>query len=637
VAVVALGPLARAAIQQVNSVSPVSQTAFPASSGDLIQVGAVTLASAEHSDFEPFTYNGTTSTAALNDGMLGQNSINTDTAFDFDGEWTSTYYLNTAASPDGYVITEIRSMAGWIAQRASQRYERRMRQAGQGLFTAYGTFELLYDADGSTMITLTDSTGALASGIDAVQFVFRVPQIQGYPESVIRELDVFGYGVAIPEPASLGLLVACTLLVRRRWRCCANTSPAWAAHAGRGRASGAAIVCALLVATVAPGPLGLRAAPFANGTFELPDVNTYTAYTPGAGPSAWTYGMVPTSPRGGVLWDNASGVSPAPEGQQLASLNDSSGLGSITQQFDTLVGGTYTCTFLLSGIADGTADTFGVDVQASGSAPQSFTFNTGGAPNLNVPTASLQTYSFTAASALTALSFASTALSPSGMNYGPVIDDVQVSGPPPLPPTLVQANSTSIASELAFPASADDLIDVSAVTFDSAVHTGYAAFGGSSADRINDGSLGTATQVSTTAFDLDGQWTSTYYLNTAAAPDGYVITEIRSMAGWPGPRASQKFELRMRAAGQPYFANYGVFNLTYDANGSSMIALTDSTGIIASGIDAMQFTFMKPDGPSGNEAVIREVDVFGYRYTVPEPAAFGLILSGTLLVWRRRR
>src|SRR5260221_373042 len=63
--------------------------------------------------------------------------------------------------------------------------------------------------------------------------------------------------------------------------------------------------------------------------------------------------------------------------------------------------------------------------------------------------------------------------------------------------TIVQVNSTSSASELAFPASTVDLVNQSQATLSSTVHTGYTPFsaGGFSTDatKINDGTLGLTT------------------------------------------------------------------------------------------------------------------------------------------------
>jgi hypothetical protein len=171
----------------------------------------------------------------------------------------------------------------------------------------------------------------------------------------------------------------------------------------------AAIVALLGLSSVA------AAAPFADGGFE-----TGTTHFDSTSPPSWTFGTP-----GGRWGNNGSGVSPAPEGVQFVALNDD-GLGSISQTFDTLSGTTYVVDFRLTGIADGTPDQFSVDVTATGNTPSSYAFNTGNAAFFDLPPSILETYTFTASSSSTTLTFASTALSSSGAQFGPVIDAVTV-------------------------------------------------------------------------------------------------------------------------------------------------------------------------------------------------------------------
>lgn len=173
------------------------------------------------------------------------------------------------------------------------------------------------------------------------------------------------------------------------------------------------------------------ATPFTNGTFESPTVSPspFTVYGAGSGPSPWVFGTDTGSPNGGVLWSASSGpVGPAPQGAQFVSLNDPSGLGSISQTFSTLSGASYTVQFELSGIGNGAGgDAFSVNVSATGNTAASYGYTTGAAANLDVPPAVVDTYSFVAgAGTSTTLTFASTVLSSSGTYYGPVIDNVTV-------------------------------------------------------------------------------------------------------------------------------------------------------------------------------------------------------------------
>lgn len=212
---------AHGAIVQASATTGPSQIAYPASSTDLIQAGSATLAGATHVGFVPFTFNGTTSTASLNDGLLGTDSVNTDTAFDAEGitvpgtwGWTSTYDLDTVLAPQGYAIAQVQTLAGWISDRAGQRIELLFSFVGDPSFVSYGTFQLDFAGTGSSRLTLTDSTGAIASGVDAVRFLFAKPTTSGEP--VYREADVFGSIVPEPVSVSLTVLAVGLSLFRRR-------------------------------------------------------------------------------------------------------------------------------------------------------------------------------------------------------------------------------------------------------------------------------------------------------------------------------------------------------------------------------------------------------------------------------------
>ena len=66
--------------------------------------------------------------------------------------------------------------------------------------------------------------------------------------------------------------------------------------------------------------------------------------------------------------------------------------------------------------------------------------------------------------------------------------------------------------------------------------------------------------------------------------------------------------------------NPGGFSGDSPAN-SSEVSLTDTTGVLATGVQAIRFTWiytnttLSPDGQA-----VRKVDVFGAPTTVPEPA-----------------
>ena len=63
--------------------------------------------------------------------------------------------------------------------------------------------------------------------------------------------------------------------------------------------------------------------------------------------------------------------------------------------------------------------------------------------------------------------------------------------------------------------------------------------------------------------------------------------------------------------------------------------VTDDTGVLASGIEAIKFDFLATDG--NGSSVYREIDVLGSA-AVPEPTTTALLgLGGLALILRRRK
>ncbi len=122
----------------------------------------------------------------------------------------------------------------------------------------------------------------------------------------------------------------------------------------------------------------------------------------------------------------------AADGAQSVDLN---GLaqGSISQSIPTIVGGTYTVTFSLSGNPDGSPSAKVVRVSATGAIPQEYSFDTAAMGNSSSDMKwQTKTYSFTATSATTTLTFASQIVGA----FGPALDAVSVKQDcPPVEPT----------------------------------------------------------------------------------------------------------------------------------------------------------------------------------------------------------
>ena len=138
----------------------------------------------------------------INDGGLG--GYNNSPVYKAGGSWGFTFNLNVGVNTYGYTITNIATYAGWSSGNAWwQHYEVYLTFQGDpvpGNWLLYGGFtNFLGAADGCTKIDLTDTTGAIASNVNAIKIVF-IDTPNWY---VYREVDAFGTpstSVYVPPP-----------------------------------------------------------------------------------------------------------------------------------------------------------------------------------------------------------------------------------------------------------------------------------------------------------------------------------------------------------------------------------------------------------------------------------------------------
>ena len=221
----------------------------------------------------------------------------------------------------------------------------------------------------------------------------------------------------------------------------------------------------------------------------------------------------------------------------------------------------------------------------------------------------------------------------------------------------ISSQQTGFATAAAYVADIrnDDLIDTNSATLKSWGRDVTPFFETSS---LNDGTGHTSTSSRGTylpATFSGGRLPATYtfYLDTDTNTLGYDISSVVSYAGWNengSALGDQKYELLVSYTGDDSFTSLGVFEYSpFDSSdtaaaSATRMALTSNTGLIASGVDALQFVLMDHGYKNVNRSidgtVYFEIDVFGSP-TVPEPSTALLSLFGfgtaSLLFFSRRR
>jgi hypothetical protein len=174
--------------------------------------------------------------------------------------------------------------------------------------------------------------------------------------------------------------------------------------------------------------------------------------------------------------------------------------------------------------------------------------------------------------------------------------------------------------------------------------TGGTAFGanGSSPAGLNDGSNGGDYEAMGLPALGGAAWPGTgSYIDFDLGVGtglGYDITEIQSISAWQDLGLNnQNYDVLVKYLGDAGFTalttvTYQPFN---SGGGATKVNVTDSTGVLASGIEGIRFNFLATAGHSAG-SVYREIDVMGAA-TVPEPATMSLLTLGGLAVLRRRR
>lgn len=151
----------------------------------------------------------------LTDGSYGGNHVIGDICW-ADTAPVAIYDFATAKN-----IDEIRTFASWNDPNLlAQIYSVYVKHSGNSDFDASPIAIASFNPGGSsqaTMVTITDSTGILASNVIGIKFA--ITASVGGPQPAFREFDVTGTSTPAPEPSAIVLLAAGMLsLLAYAWR-----------------------------------------------------------------------------------------------------------------------------------------------------------------------------------------------------------------------------------------------------------------------------------------------------------------------------------------------------------------------------------------------------------------------------------
>jgi hypothetical protein len=121
---------------------------------------------------------------------------------------------------------------------------------------------------------------------------------------------------------------------------------------------------------------------------------------------------------------------------------------------------------------------------------------------------------------------------------------------------------------------------------------------------------------------INNTGTYDFFLDTSVNSLGYDISAINTYTGWQDFRAGQDHRVFFSLVDDPNFIQMADVNIAH-SNGSLLTSITDngSTGLIASGVDAIRFIVDQ------TTFVYREIDVLGNptaAAAIPEPASIAI-------------
>ena len=194
--------------------------------------------------------------------------------------------------------------------------------------------------------------------------------------------------------------------------------------------------------------------------------------------------------------------------------------------------------------------------------------------------------------------------------------------------TTVDTESFSGAASqiVAFTPSSTDLAWNGSSALSSVAFSQTPSFG---PNAHNDGAVGEAETADITFWvnaSAGDTYSITYTLDTTINTLGYDINTIQTIHGWrnnSGFQKNQNYTVEVSSVGSTSFTNVATVAFEPFSNastaGSSRVNISEtSTGVLATGVDEIRFTYTVQADPGAQPSpTIREVDVFGTA-TVPQ-------------------
>ena len=197
---------------------------------------------------------------------------------------------------------------------------------------------------------------------------------------------------------------------------------------------------------------------------------------------------------------------------------------------------------------------------------------------------------------------------------------------------LVQTKVFS-ATELAYSA---DVSTTDLLAGKTATTTGWNTANGSTTAELNDGIHGRS--FATAGNSVEGTWTTVgataiYNLGLGANNLGYDLTSIQTIAAWVNVGfGNQAYTVDVKLVGAASYTSLATVD--YEPLGSGIgatkVTLTDTSGVLTSGVEYIRFTANSVNGGANSGAfVFREIDVFGTSSTTSNIGRLTLKSSGS--------